>query len=461
MDYGLDIIYEVNGLLLHYVEQEQIDSVEEYLSSVPHPLEYLNRVYDENDTQKRSLLTMACLNGHIDLMRMLIERFNPDLEIKNNILFGDGNKNKQMCIDVTVLWVAAAINNFEMVQLLVEHGANVNHTTKTNSTPLRSACYNGNLEMARYLIKNGADVHIAKENNDTNLAVSVYRKHLEMARYLVDELGFDVNVCDNDGRPPLYDAVNGGSLILAKFLLEHGARNFPAKCDQMTPLMWAAEKRQADIVDLIASYCPLIEQIESKELLASAIICSDGGIRDFEQAFEYISQALELRLIYNLPKILPTTTNSIFNHRQECQTLDQLNEIHADPTNLCIEALLIRERLLGPKNAEYRYSLRYHGAVLADNQEHIEGLPFWMYELELRQQHSIPIDSEHLRHFASMFSEMLSLSLPISIENLLTVMKITVEELKLQTNQFDFNIHTLIFLITITCQVILFYFFLF
>jgi Fem-1 family protein b len=63
---------------------------------------------------------------------------------------------------------------FSIVKQLVEHGADVNHTTNTNSTPVRCACYSGNVSMARYLIENGAHIHIVRKNNDPNLALSVY-----------------------------------------------------------------------------------------------------------------------------------------------------------------------------------------------------------------------------------------------------------------------------------------------
>jgi Fem-1 family protein b len=453
MEVDSKVINEIDTLLLTAVRQGDIESLEKQLSTISNPDIYLNRIYDEEYMQKCTLLTIACLNGHEPIMRMLLHNYKPDLEITNNILFGDESKKQQMCSSVTVLWVAAAVNNFQMVKLLVEHGADVNHPTKTNSTPLRSTCYNGNVDIARYLIENGADIHIAKENNDTNLAVSIYRKHLKMASYLVDELGCDVNLCDNDGRSPLYDAVNCGSLELVQFLLDHGARNFRAISDQMSPLMWAAEKRRADLMNAIASHCSLIEQIEAKELLGSAFVCIDIEDRDFEQSFVHFTQALELRSIHNLPKTLKTTTIDLFDNRQECQTIDQLNELHSNPTSICIEALLVRERLLGPNNTEYRYSLRYYGAVLADNDQYHQAIAFWMYELGLRQEYSIEIDPENLRHFASIFSEMVFLSLSIPTDALLMVVRVIAEELKRNITDFDFNFHTLLFLITIISQV--------
>ena len=54
------------------------------------------------------------------------------------------------------LWCAAAAGHMDIVTLLVSHGANVNSTTKTNSTPLRAACFDGHFDIVEYLITNGA-----------------------------------------------------------------------------------------------------------------------------------------------------------------------------------------------------------------------------------------------------------------------------------------------------------------
>lgn len=58
------------------------------------------------------------------------------------------------------LWCAAAAGHFCIVKLLVKHGANVNSTTRTNSTPLRAACFDGHFEIVKYLVKNGASKNL-------------------------------------------------------------------------------------------------------------------------------------------------------------------------------------------------------------------------------------------------------------------------------------------------------------
>jgi ankyrin repeat protein len=444
---------EYDILLLSAVHKGDVASIQMYLSSVSDPNVYLNRIYDEPNEQKCTLLMIACLNEYDDIVYMLLNYFNPDLEVLNVIRIDDPDKQSEIYHDVTVLWAAAAINHFLIVKRLVQQGARINHTTKTNSTPVRCACYSGNVDMTRYLIENGADIHINKKNNETNLALSVYHRHLKVVAYLVDELGCDVNECDSNGRSPLYFAVKRGSLEMVQFLLSRGACNFPATYNQMSPMMLAAEKRSDNLMNVIVPYCSTLEVIEAEELLGSAFTCAEHGVCDLQQSFEHYYRALQLRSIHNLPKALREPTIEIFNNRQECQTVDQLEELRLNSENMYIEALLVRERLLGSASEDYRYSVVYRGAILADNAQFHQATEIWLYELGLRQQYSIVIDRKRLRRFTSIFSAMINASLPVPVEPILTIITATIDEVKHNTEKLDYNLHTLLFLTTIVSQV--------
>lgn len=54
------------------------------------------------------------------------------------------------------LWCAAAAGHLDVVSYLLEKGANVNATTKTNSTPLRAACFDGHFEIVKYLVEHNS-----------------------------------------------------------------------------------------------------------------------------------------------------------------------------------------------------------------------------------------------------------------------------------------------------------------
>jgi ankyrin repeat protein len=82
---------------------------------------------------------------------------------------------------------AAAAGHINIVKLLVRHGANVNSTTKTNSTPLRAACFDGHFEIVKYLVAHGADVEVANRHGHTCLMISCYKGNL-ISTTIIQEL---------------------------------------------------------------------------------------------------------------------------------------------------------------------------------------------------------------------------------------------------------------------------------
>ncbi|CAF4318536.1 unnamed protein product [Adineta steineri] len=120
------------------------------------------------------------------------------------------------------------------------------------------------------------------------------------------------------------------------------------------------------------------------------------------------------------------------------------------------EAFLVRERLLGSTSESYHYSIIYRGATLADDAQYEQAINFWLFDLELHREYSTSIDSYRLRQFSSIFSEMITGVFPVSINAILTLMSAVVTELKHNIKGFDENLHTVLYLITIISQVVLF-----
>ena len=82
----------------------------------------------------------------------------------------------RLCITKTFLYV-------KTVQRLVKAGAEVNHTTTSNSTPLRAACFEGKLDIVAFLVEEGrADVNIANKYDNTCLMISAYKGHEDIVR---------------------------------------------------------------------------------------------------------------------------------------------------------------------------------------------------------------------------------------------------------------------------------------
>lgn len=75
---------------------------------------------------------MAATAGNVMYVKTLLSQYKVDLECECNVIF-DG----LVVYGATALWVAAGLGHLQIVKLLVRHGANVNHNTKAQSSPLR------------------------------------------------------------------------------------------------------------------------------------------------------------------------------------------------------------------------------------------------------------------------------------------------------------------------------------
>lgn len=72
------------------------------------------------------------------------------------------------------------VGYLKAVKILVSAGADVNHPTKTGSTPLRAACFDGRLDIVQYLVMHKADYKIANKYNNTCLMIAAYKGHVEV-----------------------------------------------------------------------------------------------------------------------------------------------------------------------------------------------------------------------------------------------------------------------------------------
>lgn len=70
-----------------------------------------------------------------------------------------------------------------MVKTLVRAGADINHATLTQSTPLRAACFDGRLDIVEYLVDHGANMHKLNKFNNSCLMIAAY-KGIKAAQFI-------------------------------------------------------------------------------------------------------------------------------------------------------------------------------------------------------------------------------------------------------------------------------------
>lgn len=391
--------------------------------------QYLNRRTKEE--RKRIITTkyngataliMSCRNGHYEVVEFLVESCGTSLEQSGLVNFEGENIE-----GAPPLWCASAAGHLKIVKYLVSKGANVNSTTKSNSTALRAACFDGHIEIVRYLVENNADIEIANRHGHTCLMIACYKGHLAISKYLISR-GADLNRKSVKGNTALHDCAECGSLEIMKLLLSHNAK-MASDSYNMTPLLAAAVTGHSAIVEylLTRDECVSIEKIHALELLGATFVDKK---HDMLSAYGYWKTALERRSgsvnsigeTENLTKDKTVKHNPIeaYEFATEFITQAELDEIIADPDDMRMQALLIRERILGPTHPDTTYYIRYRGAVYADCGNFRKCILLWLYALDTQQKCLEPlhpmIQSSFLS-FTELFQYMQKQLTPLNSQN--------------------------------------------
>ena len=121
-----------------------------------------------------------------------------------------------------LLFIAVKKGNKDVVQLLVEKGANLNRVSYDGETPLSIAAKEGQAEMVRVLVENGANVNQANDCDETPLWIAAGNGHLEVVRVLVEKKA-EVEQADERGWTPLFIAAAKDHLEVVRLLEDNGA----------------------------------------------------------------------------------------------------------------------------------------------------------------------------------------------------------------------------------------------
>lgn len=288
-----------------------------------------------------------------------------------------------------------------------------------------------------------ADIEIANRHGHTCLMIACYKGRYKIAQYLLS-LGAKVNRRSVKGNTPLHDCAESGSLDILRLLLENGA-TMDVDYYGMTPLLAASVTGHLHIVEYLIRL-PIVkreDKIAALELLGSTFVDKN---RDMIVALSLWKRAMEER--YNVePQIRkPTISEPIpaYDNAKEILDINALDELVMDPDAMRMQALVIRERILGPAHPDTSYYIRFRGAIYADAGRFDRCIELWMYALTMQQsilEPLSPMTQSSLLSFAELFSYMLGetgrpvtrgrVVPPIETKDLMEVFRKAVKEVEL------------------------------
>ena len=146
----------------------------------------------------------------------------------------------------TALSVAAFFGRREIVDLLLERGADINKGDEENgATALFQSIMGLEPEIARLLVDRGGDVNRKTKPGMSALMLAAASKQVDTAAMLVEH-GADVGAKDAEDLTPLMYAAEGGSPEIAGLLIDRGAEVDAKSNVGATALMAAVEMGHAD-----------------------------------------------------------------------------------------------------------------------------------------------------------------------------------------------------------------------
>ncbi|KAK4664037.1 uncharacterized protein QC763_500600 [Podospora pseudopauciseta] len=180
----------------------------------------------------------------------------------------------------TPLWFAAKSGSLQVVEFLVQTGADFNRHSRDNEKPTVLWAAANNAATAEYLLRSGADPNQPNNDGYTLLHRACWSGNTILAELLLRHKA-DATVRDKDGMQPLHYASREGHEALVKMLLQSSGIDINCVDNTgTTPLMLAADQGHDFIIKLLISYTPAAD-FKHKDVFgcdAFYIACARGHI---------------------------------------------------------------------------------------------------------------------------------------------------------------------------------------
>ncbi|XP_064092475.1 ankyrin repeat domain-containing protein 29-like [Macrobrachium nipponense] len=195
-------------------------------------------------------LILAAANGHVELVRELLEQ--------------GAEPNATRHTGTGALFFAAQGGFLDIVNLLLDNGGKINQASKDGGTALIVAAQCGHWDVVQELLRRGADPQSAMKDRATAVFVAAQNGHTSVVRTLL-AAGAKANVRRLDGASPLWIASQMGHHAVVRLLLNHGTNVDICRHDGATPLFKAAHKGHVEVVHELLPYKPHLGLLRNGE----------------------------------------------------------------------------------------------------------------------------------------------------------------------------------------------------
>ena len=170
------------------------------------------------DAKRATCLIFAAYHGHTDTVIYLVGLPEVDL-------------NHQGCENCTALYFAVKRKHADVVEVLIDAGADIETKNDKGHSPLHGASISGELTTMKQLVKAGADVRATDAKRATCLTLAASFGHTDTVRYLVCLPEVDLNHQGTKSFTALHFAVHKAHADVVQVLIDAGV-DIEAKNDK-------------------------------------------------------------------------------------------------------------------------------------------------------------------------------------------------------------------------------------
>ncbi|KAJ7923155.1 ankyrin repeat-containing domain protein [Mycena leptocephala] len=190
---------------------------------------------------------------HLDNQEISVASYYGHLQIVQLLVDHDANVNALGGRLGNALQAASDGGHINIVQLLIEHSADVNAQGGEYGNALQAASSNGHINIVQLLIEHGADVNAQGGEYESALQAAFEGGHINIVQFLIEQ-GADVNAQCGDFGNPLQAASFDGYINIVQLLIEQGA-NVNAQGGHFgNPLQAASLNGHMNIVQLLIEH---------------------------------------------------------------------------------------------------------------------------------------------------------------------------------------------------------------